>query len=54
MAGQFRRRGRSLAYIDTDSADIAAGIAGVVVIERRKHLVGDDVSVDRLIASFFD
>ena len=44
-------------YIDTDSADIAdsaAGLADIVVIERRPDLVGDDVSVNRLIGAFFD
>lgn len=44
-------------YIDTDSDEIAlsaADLSGVTVIRRRPDLVGDDVSVNRLIASFLD
>jgi N-acylneuraminate cytidylyltransferase len=42
-------------YIDTDSADIAhsaATLDDVIVIDRRPDLVGDEVSVNRLIAAF--
>ena len=41
-------------YIDTDSADIAHSAAAldVIVIDRRPDLVGEEVSVNRLIAAF--
>jgi N-acylneuraminate cytidylyltransferase len=44
-------------YIDTDSADIAhsaAALDDVIVIDRRPGLVGDEVSVNLLIAEFLD
>ena len=44
-------------YIDTDSADIAhsaAALDDVIVIDRRLDLVGDEVSVNRLIGAFLD
>ena len=44
-------------YIDTDSADIArsaAALDGVVVIERRADLLGDEVSVNRLIEAYLE
>ena len=44
-------------YIDTDSADIAhsaATLDDVIVIDRRPDLVGDEVSVNRLIAAFLE
>jgi CMP-N-acetylneuraminic acid synthetase len=42
-------------YIDTDSDDIAshaADLADVVVLRRRPDLIGDEVSVNRLIGAF--
>jgi N-acylneuraminate cytidylyltransferase len=42
-------------YIDTDSADIAysaAALDDVIVVDRRPDLVGDEVSVNMLIAEF--
>jgi len=44
-------------YVDTDSVEIAesaAALDDVIVIERRPELVGDDVSVNRLITAFLD
>ena len=44
-------------YIDTDSADIAnsaAALDDVIVVERRPDLVGDEVSVNRLIGAFLE
>ncbi len=44
-------------WIDTDDdaiAESASGLEGVHVIRRRPDLVGDDVSVNRLIRAFLD
>ena len=52
-----RADGVATVYIDTDSVDIAGSAAlleDVVVIERHPELVGDDVSVNLLIAAFLD